>query len=418
MIDVNKLKRDQTEALAEMRALATAVEKRDEDKRSLTPEELTRSTELQARVAALTTEIAQAEMLNADETRELAAKNGEKRGGGDRGNGDGDGDEFRSFGEFMGAISRGDTQNMQKREQSMGTGKKGGFLVPREFDKEIRAMRPEDGIVRPNAMVISAGSSTPDAPIDLPALDQTGDKGVHGGMVMNWTGETGQKKNAGDIEFIMVSLEPNNITGYVEVTNKLLNNTEAFASYLMQIMAGAIAATEEYAFYLGDGAGKPLGILNSKAVIKIERETAGKITYNDLVDMNALIKGTDLKWVINRTVLPALQKMVPEDTTTLAWQASAVVGEPDTVLGLPVLYNENSPVLGEFGDIALLDMKQYAIKDGTGLSVRLDDITQAEYDKTRIYISWNVDGQSLLTDSILMADKKTRRSPFIVLDAK
>jgi HK97 family phage major capsid protein len=298
----------------------------------------------------------------------------------------------------------------------MGTGKKGGFLVPTEFDSEIRSMLPEDSVIRPNAIVIPASGSTPDAALELPTLDQTGDKGVFGGLVFNWTGETGKKKSAGDVEFIMVKLEPNNVTGYVEVANKLLDNTESFASYLQQIMAGALSSLEDFVFYLGDGNGKPKGILNSKAVIKITRKTSGKISYSDLTSINGLIKGTNLKWVMNRTALPELQNMVAEDTHSLVWQAGLVPGAPDTILGIPLLYNEHSPVLGEYGDIALLDMKQYAIKDGTGLAIRIDDISQYEFGKTRIYISMNVDGQSLIADSILSEDKKTRISPFVVLN--
>jgi len=298
---------------------------------------------------------------------------------------------------------------------SMGVGAKGGFLVPRQFDKEIRAMQPEEGVVRPNAMVIPAGE-TPDAAIDLPSLDQTGDKGVHGGIKMNWAGETGTKQDAGSPEFILISLEPETITGYIDVTNKLLNNTTAFASYIQQLMAGAMVGAEESAFYNGDGNGKPLGILKSDAVIKIKRETTNKITYEDLVKINAQIKGTDLKWVLNRTALPELQTMVAKNTTNLVWQPGAVAGAPDSILGIPVEYNEYSPTLGTFGDIALLDMKKYAIKDGTGLSIFLDNVTQYGSGKTRIYMSWNVDGQSLLTGPIKSEDKKTEFSPFVVLN--
>jgi len=410
MIDVNKLKRDKAAAVDGMRAIATAVETRTD--KTFTKEELEQSAELKRNAESLAQQITNAEFLNAEEARGVSEE-GEDRDGG---NGDENNGEFRSFGDFVGALVRGETQNIESRDMTMGKGKKGGFLVPRTFDAEIRAMKPEGSTVRPNAMVIPADSSTPDAAIDLPALDQTGDKGVFGGMVMNWTAETGTKNNAGDVEFIMVSLEPNNITGYVEVSNKLLANTAAFASYLQQIMAGAIASAEEQTFYLGDGNGKPKGILTSKAVIKVKRATAGKIEYKDLVNINAPIKGTDFKWVISRTVLPELQQMVADETNVLVWQASAVPGAPDTILGIPVLYNEHAPTLGEYGDIALLDMKQYAIKDGTGLSVIIDDITQFAKGVTRIYISWNVDGQSLITDSILSEDKKTRRSPFVALD--
>jgi len=413
VIDVNALKRKRQAAVDSARSIITTAETRDD--KNLSDEERSSFDGFQAEVKKLDGDITRAEFLNAEETRDVNNENSHNRGSGDRGNGDGDGDEFRSFGEFVDAVVRGDTKNLETREMSMGVGSKGGFLVPKQFDTEIRAMQPEDGIVRPNAMVIPAGA-TPDAAIDLPSLDQTGDKGVHGGIKMNWTAETGEKKDSGDPKFILITLEPENITGYIDVTNKLLSNTTAFASYIQQLMAGAMVGAEEHAFYVGDGNGKPLGILNSDAVVKVGRETADKITYEDLVNINAKIKGTNLKWVLNRSALPQLQTMVAKNTNTLAWQPGAVVGAPDTILGTPVLYNEYAPSLGEFGDIALLDMKKYAIKDGTGLSIFIDTVTQYGTGKTRIYMSWNVDGQSLLKDSILSEDQKTRRSPFVVLN--
>ncbi|MHA1168303.1 MAG: phage major capsid protein [Candidatus Hodarchaeales archaeon] len=406
MIDVNALQRKKAAAVEGARSIITTAETRDDT--NLTTDERSKFEGFQKDAENLEAEISRATFLNTQELRDDPLQGG---GGEDPE----DPEELRSFGAFIGAVARGNTQNLEQREMSMGQGSKGGFLVPREFDKEIRAMQPADGVVRPNAMVIPAGEN-PDAPIDLPSLDQTGDKGVHGGIQMNWTGETGTKEEAGSPSFILVSLEPENITGYIDVTNKLLNNTTAFASYIQQLMAGAIVGAEESAFYNGDGNGKPLGLLKSDAVIKIKRETANQITYEDLVNINAVIKGTNLKWVLNRSALPQLQKMVAKNTNQLVWQPGAVAGAPDSILGIPVEYNEYSPVLGTYGDIALLDLKKYAIKDGTGLSIFIDSTTQYGSGKTRIYMSWNVDGQSLMKDSILSEDKKTRRSPFVVLN--
>ena len=90
-------------------------------------------------------------------------------------------------------------------------------------------------------------------------------------------------------------------------------------------------------------------------------------------------------------------------------------GVPATILGIPVEYNPYSPFLGTSGDIALVDLSHYLIKDGTGLAMFMDPYTQRRQNNTRIYASWNVDGQSMLTDSMLAQDKQTRVSPFVML---
>ncbi len=107
--------------------------------------------------------------------------------------------------------------------------------------------------------------------------------------------------------------------------------------------------------------------------------------------------------------------MVAPNTNNLVWQPSAVPGEPATIFGIPVEYNPFAPVLGQYGDIALLDLTKYVIKDGTGLTIFMDPYTQMGNNKTRMYISWNVDGQSLLTGPMLAQDGETEVSPFVVL---
>ena len=73
----------------------------------------------------------------------------------------------------------------------MGTGSAGGYSVPDTFVTEIlTTFNPGEMIVRPRARVIPAGQY-PDAKIKLPALDQSGEKGVYSGVVTKWLEEGG-----------------------------------------------------------------------------------------------------------------------------------------------------------------------------------------------------------------------------------
>jgi len=417
LIDVEELKRKKAEAVAGASAIVTAAEARDD--KNLTEEERSNFATFQKRAEDLDGEISRAAFLNSQEI-DSGTQRGSRSGShfssssdGD-GDDDGGGDEFRSFGQFIDAVRRGDQTLLESRAMSMGDGEKGGFLVPEKFDTQIRALMPESGVVRPSAMVIPAGE-TPDAAFNLNTLDQTGTKGVYGGVKTAWTGECGLITEAGDPKFKQVKIEPQNVSAYIDISNKLLNNTTAFEAYIQQLLAGAMSGVEEDAFYNGDGVSKPMGVLKSKSAIKVTRKTANTISYDDLVKMNTLIKGTSFKWVINRVALQALQTMVAPNTNVLVWQPGAIEGAPATILGIPVEYNPYSPVLGEEGDIALVDLSHYVIKDGSSLAIFIDPYTQMGNNKTRMYASWNVDGQSLLTGPMLAQDGKTKVSPFVVL---
>jgi HK97 family phage major capsid protein len=402
MIDVEALKRSRQAKIDEMNTILAGAEKRDG--KALTDEERSKRTELMTEARNIGEDITAAEFSNEEEARNLKKEPFKV----------GDPEEFRNFGEFINAVRSGDQTLLESRAMSMGDGEKGGFLVPEKFDTQIRALMPEAGVVRPNAMVIPAGE-TPDAAFNLVSLDQTGTKGVYGGVKTAWTGECGLISNAGDPEFKQIKVEPQNISAYIDVSNKLLNNTTAFAEYIKQLLAGTMSGAEEDAFYNGDGVSKPLGVLNSAAAIKVKRKTAATISYDDIVKMHSVVKGTSFKWIINRVALQSLQTMVAPNTNNLVWQPGAIEGAPATIFGIPVEYNPFSPVLGAVGDIALVDLSHYVIKDGTGLAIFIDPYTQMGNNKTRIYASWNVDGQSLLTGPMLAQDGTTKVSPFVIL---
>ncbi len=55
----------------------------------------------------------------------------------------------------------------------MDNGASGGFAIPPQFRETLLQVTPQQSIVRPRAQVIPAGSP-PDAPVTMPALDQTG----------------------------------------------------------------------------------------------------------------------------------------------------------------------------------------------------------------------------------------------------
>jgi HK97 family phage major capsid protein len=322
--------------------------------------------------------------------------------------------EVREFGDFLQEV-RFNPHNtkLEQRTLQMGVGGAGGFIVPEQFDTSIRMVEDNAAIFRPRCQVIPAGSP-PDAAITIPALDQSGALGVYAGVNVTWIGE-GDLKPETEPSFREIKLEPHEVAAHTVVTDKLLRNSAAAGALVMSLLRKAIIASEEDAFYTGNGVGRPLGIIGHPATINVARTGAGAIVYADIVGMFARFKmGGRGAWIVSQTTLPQLMTLV-DAGGNLIWQPNARENAPGTLLGMPVYVNDQAPILGVNGDIALVDLDYYLIKNGSGISISMSEHPRFTRNQTIIKAFWNVDGQPWLTTPLLQRDGVSTVSPFVAL---
>jgi len=343
--------------------------------------------------------------------------------------GDGDGEpqptqeQFRDFGEFLEAVrfNPGDSRLQYRerpigpegRDMSMGVGAAGGVLVPEQFGALIQPIAPQDAVIRPRATVIPAGTP-PDSAITLPAVDQSGALGVHSGVMVTWIAEAVTKPQT-EPATREVKLEPQEVAAHVVLSDKLLRNAPAAGALVSTILRRAILAAEDQAFLAGTGIGQPAGIIGHPACINVVRTGAGAIVYLDIVAMYAAaLFGGRLVWIGSQTILPQLMTMVTP-LGQLIWQPSAREGAPGTLLGMPLILNSRSPILGALGDLMLVDLSYYLIKDGSPLTLAMSEHPRFTRNQTIIKAFWNVDGQPWLTTPLLLEDGVSTVSPFVCL---
>lgn len=339
--------------------------------------------------------------------------------------------EFSSFGEFMhAAVYRNNDPRLEyvegepRAEQSMGDGPSGGFAIPAQFRSEMLEVPTQESIIRSRAQVIPAGSP-PDAPITMPALDQTGadSSRVFGGVTVDWI-EEGEAKPETDAKIRQITLSPHEAAAHVTLTDKLLRNWQASGPLMQRLLRNAIFQAEDLAFLRGDGVGKPKGLIDSAAAFAVQRATAGEVTVADLHAMVARIiaTGGSPVWIANRAVMPKLLAL--QDTSggtgtggggAFIWQRDLSTGVINQLLGFPIIWNQRSPALGSRGDLALVDGSHYLIKDGSGPFVASSEHVKFLNNKTVIKIFWNVDGSPWLTEPFKGEDG-FETSPFVVLD--
>ncbi|EHQ63671.1 phage major capsid protein, HK97 family [Paenibacillus dendritiformis C454] len=303
-----------------------------------------------------------------------------------------------------------------RNEWSHGDGASGGYAVPEQFKSEILSLRPESAIVRSRANVLPAGDP-PDAKITMPALDQ-GSKGVYGGVEVAWI-EEGANKPETDAHLSEVTLQPHEVAATTVITDKLLRNWAAANTFISNLLQSAMMAAEDIAFLTGSGTGKPSGVLGAAGAIAVNREAAERISYLDTLNMRAVLLPESIAgavWVANLSALPQIATLQDPAGNYIFIQGDATKGIPATLGGIPIMFTGKTPTLGKKGDLMLLDLSYYLIKDGSGPFIAASEHVLFRQNKTVIKVFWNVDGKPWVVEPLALEDGVTKVTPYVVLD--
>ncbi|WP_301171038.1 phage major capsid protein [Brevibacillus nitrificans] len=300
---------------------------------------------------------------------------------------------------------------------SMGVGSEGGFAVPTEFRPDVLMISPEAAIVRSRATVIPAGEEAPDTKITMPALDQ-GTKGVFGGVEVTWIGEGEEKPDTGG-SLKDVALQPHEVAATTTVTDKLLRNWSAADSFIRSLLTRAMMAAEDIAFLTGNGTNKPTGVVGAAGSLAVNRATANAVAYDDIVLMLAYLlpdSASSSIWVANQSIMPDLVKLKDPAGNYIFIQGNATKGIPATLMGIPIRFTGKTPAKGQKGDLVLVDLSYYLIKDGSGPYIAASEHVYFKQNKTVIKAFWNVDGKPWVISPLTLEDGVTKVSPYVVLD--
>lgn len=333
--------------------------------------------------------------------------------------------KFECFEEFLASVndarsggradSRLDFRSIDLRgEQSMGTGSKGGFMVPTEFRAQLLEVDPAQTPLLGNVMRLAPGQA-PDAAVTLPALDQSANQ--HGGVTVARIGE-GAAKPETDFDLAQRTWTPKEIAGHIALTDQLIRNWSGAMGMAQRLLRGAMNAAIEDEIFRGDSPMKMKGIIASDAAYLVARQTTGRFVLADVANMVArkLQRGGAAFWLYNPLLIAELIQM-KDGNDNLVWQQSLVPGAPSTLWGLPAFPYEFASDVGSLGDVALVQPNPYyVVKDGSGpfLDVGFinDDFTK---NKRRVKLFMLNDGGPWLSAPFKLANG-TEVSPFVVLD--
>lgn len=245
-----------------------------------------------------------------------------------------------------------------------GTPSSGGFSVPEPLAaKWLDDALPLE-IVRPRATVWTMESATRKV-MGWDGANQSAS--YFGGFEMQFLTEEGTgNKQTGKLRAIELSAKKGAI--FVDASAELVEDGLGFDGQLQVAMQKSLSLGMDYYLLNGTGAGQPLGVLNSPGVISVAKEsgqTKDTIIYENIVKMYGRMYPQGQQravWIANSTTIPQLLQL--SIAIGVAGSVIPVMNQNNgqfTILGRPVLFTPNLPILGDANDICFVDLSQYAV---------------------------------------------------------
>ncbi len=274
-------------------------------------------------------------------------------------------------------------ERLVKASLNTETGGDGNFLVPDDFIGSLlkKAESESQLFSRTNQLSIKGNTA------NIPAVDETSraDGQRFGGISVTWLREGGEG-NYTQPKFRNLDLKLSKLMGLVSVTDEMLEDSQLLASWVNSAFPAEMAFALDQACYDGDGNGKPLGILNSGALVTVAKESgqaADTVVYENIIKMWARMSATRMAravWYLTQQVLeqlPLMNLAVGTGGSAVFLPAGGASASPfATLLGRPIVPIEQAPKLGDKGDIMLADMSDYIaiVKGGlkTASSIHVD----------------------------------------------
>ena len=320
---------------------------------------------------------------------------------------------FRTFGEQLQAVaqyslSRGSTFDNRLVRAPTGAGEVdptgGGFLVQTDFQEAVFMLAHDMGelLSRVNKIPISGNANG----LKINAVDETSRAtgSRWGGVQSYWVNE-GDTVTKTKPKFRRLEFDLHKLFSIAYVTDELLQDSTALMAVLGQAFSEEIMFMTELGIMSGSGAGLPLGVLNSPALItvpKVNGQLTQTIVRENIDAMWSRLWGRSQKqsvWFINQFCLPQLFELNQAVGTggQLVFNPPGGLSEAPyaTLFGRPVVITEYNPFTGTPGDILLADMSQYTIVDKGGVQAATSMHVAFLTDEMAFRITYRVDGKPM-----------------------
>jgi len=282
----------------------------------------------------------------------------------------------------------------------------GGYAVPREIDAAIAARLKAISPIRSIAQVVQTGTA------GYRKLITTG------GTASGWVSETAARPETASPKFAEIAPPSGELYANPAASQAMLDDA-AFdlESWLADEIATEFARAEGAAFVTGSGTNQPKGFLGAPTaatddavrafgtlqfVASGNAATLGTAPELKLIDLVHTLQAghrQGASWVMNASTLAEVRKIKTSDGAFL-WQPGLVDGQPDRLLGYPVVEAEDMPDIGANAfPVAFGNFRAgYLIAERSATAILRDPFTNKPF--VHFYATKRIGGQVLDSDAI------------------
>lgn len=258
----------------------------------------------------------------------------------------------------------------------------GGYLAPSEMSTEFVRDLVQFSPIRAVASVRTTGA---------PSVIYPRRTGITNAK---WKGE-GQTSEASEPAFGQLEIPVKEMNTYVDISNQLLADSAGQAEAEVRLaLAEDFGQKEALAFVSGSGVLEPTGLMTDASVAYTPSGHATNLYSDALIAVMYALPAAYRNagsWLMNGTTLAWIRTLKDGEGNYL-WQPSFQAGQPETLLGRPVVEAVDMPNIEAgafpvmFGDLATA----YRIVDRAALTILVNPYIRATDGMTRIHATRRV----------------------------
>jgi HK97 family phage major capsid protein len=351
---------------------------------------------------------------------------------------------FRHAGEFFKAVHLAADKNRHEPEtltewQKAATtwsgenvGADGGYAVPTDYRSQIEShYGGKDSLLSRTDQITLSGNG-----IRLP--DDEDAPHNPSGIIAYWEGE-GETMTQTKAVLKSKEMRASKLTVLAPVTEELLEDSMAMASWLPRKAGEVIDFKIGEALFRGTGVGQPLGFLNAGCTISVAKassQTADTVIVQNILDMwvRRYAKWeSDYIWMAHQSVESELMLLsypgrnVIGTTTGTSYGIGGSLYIPaggfsaapySTLMGRPVIYTEHANEKGDLGDLQLCCWPKYRTAIKGGLQSASSMHVWFDQDVVAFKFRFRMDGQPSVSSAVSPRDGSDTYSPFVTLAAR
>lgn len=257
-----------------------------------------------------------------------------------------------------------------KAAMQEGTDSEGGYLTPVEYSNQLVTSLAEASIIRQaGARIIPMRSDQ----MKVPSLTYA----TAAALTSEEAAYSEQEPTVGEVTFTAYKY-----TRLAKVSDELTADSQfpLWNAVLLPDFTQAFAAAENAAFTTGTGTGQPQGVVTG-AGVGVTAASASAITADEVIDLYHSLDHLYREravWMINDSTIKVIRKLKDSDGQYL-WQPGLQAGQPDRLLGRPVITNNSMATIAASAKVVLFgDFSYYWIAEREGLVIkRLDELYAA-----------------------------------------